>query len=94
MISIEVTLSVFYYFPEEHRKYWNASTFRNTKTKALFSHTVPFSQASLRNFLYDFHPLFQWMGEMDETCASGIALNLILTQFQFAGLTLFSYWGP
>lgn len=62
-----------------------------TQKQKLFSHTVPFSQASLLNLLYEFHPLFQWMGEMDEAHASGIALNLILTQFQFAGLTLFSY---
>lgn len=59
-----------------------------------FSHVLPFSQASLSNILYEFHPLFQGMEEMDEACALGIALNLILTQFQFAGLTLLSYQGP
>lgn len=64
------------------------------KTNALSSLVLPFSQASLSNTLRAFHPLFQWMEEMDEACASGIALNLILTQFQCAGLTLLSYRGP
>jgi len=52
---------------------------------------LPFSQASLSNIPYELHPLFQCMEEMDEACALGIGLNLILTQFQFAGLTLLCY---
>lgn len=59
-----------------------------------FSRMLPFSQASLSNILYEFHPLLQWMEEMDEVCALGVALNLILTQFQFASLTLLSYQRP
>lgn len=65
-----------------------------TQKQKPFSHVLPFSQASLSNILNEFHPLFQWREEMDEVCALGIALNLILTQFQFAGLTLLSYQGP
>lgn len=64
------------------------------KTNALFSLVLPVSQASLSCILNEFHPLFQWMAEMDGACALGIALNLILTQFLFAGLTLLNDRGP
>lgn len=39
-------------------------------------------------------PTFSWMEEMDEACALGIAVNLILTQFQFVSLTLLKLQRP
>lgn len=50
----------------------------------------PLSAASCMNSTH----FFQCMEEMDGACALGIALNLILTQFLFAGLTLLNDRGP